>query len=102
MGIMSAAERVPAFDASQSTLSEREHQVLELERYWWRFAGAKEQAIRETLDMSSTRYYQVLNALIDRPEALKVDPLLVKRLRRLRDQRQRQRTARRLGFDERS
>ena len=49
--------------------------------------------------MSSTRYYQVLNALIDRPEALVHDPLLVRRLRRLRASRQRQRSARRLGFD---
>jgi hypothetical protein len=49
--------------------------------------------------MSSTRYYQVLNALIDRPEALEADPLLVRRLRRLRSARQRQRSARRLGFE---
>ena len=49
--------------------------------------------------MSSTRYYQVLNALIDRPEALAVDPMLVKRLRRLRSARQRQRSARRLGIE---
>ena len=49
--------------------------------------------------MSSARYYQVLNALIDRSEALAADPLLVRRLRRLRASRQRQRQARRLGFD---
>ena len=47
----------------------------------------------------STRYYQVLNALIDRPEALAFDPLLVRRLRRLRAARQRARSARRLGFE---
>ena len=50
---------------------------------WWKYAGAKEQAIRAQFGMSATRYYQVLNALIDRPEALAFDPLLVKRLRRL-------------------
>jgi hypothetical protein len=49
--------------------------------------------------MSATRYYQVLNALIDRPEALAFDPLLVRRLRRLRAARQRARSARRLGFE---
>ena len=57
------------------------------------------EAVREKFDMSSTRYYQVLNALIDRPEALEADPLLVRRLRRLRPPRQRQRSARRLGFE---
>ena len=80
-------------------LSERDAAMLAFERQWWKYAGAKEQAVREKFDMSSTRYYQVLNALIDRPEALVHDPLLVRRLRRLRATRQRQRSARRLGFD---
>ena len=86
-------------NASSSELSERDRDILEFERQWWKYAGAKEQAVREKFDMSSTRYYQVLNALIDRPEALVHDPLLVRRLRRLRATRQRQRSARRLGFD---
>jgi len=86
-------------DASSSELSERDRDILEFERQWWKYAGAKEQAVREKFDMSSTRYYQVLNALIDRPEALACDPMLVKRLRRLRASRQRARSARRLGFD---
>ena len=80
-------------------LSGRDAAMLDFERQWWKYAGAKEQAVREKFDMSSTRYYQVLNALIDRPEALAHDPLLVRRLRRLRATRQRQRSARRLGFD---
>ena len=80
-------------------LTERDAAMLDFERQWWKYAGAKEQAVREQFDMSSTRYYQVLNALIDRPEALAHDPLLVRRLRRLRATRQRQRSARRLGFD---
>ena len=80
-------------------LSARDREILEFERHWWKYAGAKEQAVREKFDMSSTRYYQVLNALIDRDEALAADPLLVRRLRRLRSQRQRQRSARRLGFE---
>ena len=80
-------------------ISERDAAMLDFERQWWKFAGAKEQAVRDNFDMSSTRYYQVLNALIDRPEALAHDPLLVRRLRRLRATRQRQRSARRLGFD---
>ncbi len=86
--------------ASQATpLSERDAEILAFERQWWKYAGAKEQAVREKFQMSATRYYQVLNALIDKPEALAVDPLLVKRLRRLRETRQRVRSARRLGID---
>jgi hypothetical protein len=69
------------------------------ERQWWKYAGAKEQAIKELFDMSATRYYQVLNALIDNPSALETDPMLIKRLRRLRASRQRQRSARRLGLN---
>ena len=72
----------PAGSPSGSGLSERERELLAFERQWWKFAGAKEQAIRELFDMSATRYYQVLNALIDRPDALEFDPMLVKRLRR--------------------
>ena len=89
----------PAGSPSGSGLSDRERELLAFERQWWKFAGAKEQAVREKFGMSSTRYYQVLNALIDRPEALEHDPLLVRRLRRLRATRQRARSARRLGFE---
>jgi hypothetical protein len=81
-------------------LTDRERALLDFERQWWRYAGAKENALRELFDLSATRYYQVLNALIDRPEALAYDPMLVKRLRRLRAQRQRSRSARRLGLDD--
>ena len=80
-------------------LAERDQQILEFERQWWKYAGAKEQAIRDLFDMSATRYYQVLNALIDRSEALAYDPMLIKRLRRLRATRQRTRAARRLGIE---
>jgi hypothetical protein len=82
-----------------AVLSDRDRAILEFERQWWRYAGAKEQAVRELFEMSATRYYQVLNALIDRPEAFAHDPMLVKRLRRLRSARQRTRSARRLGLD---
>jgi hypothetical protein len=82
-----------------SGLARRDREILAFERQWWKYAGAKEQAIRELFDMSATRYYQVLNSLIDNPAALESDPMLVKRLRRLRTTRQRQRSARRLGID---
>jgi Protein of unknown function (DUF3263) len=83
--------------AAASGLSERSQRMLALERQWWKYAGAKEQAIRDLFDMSATHYYQILNALIDTEEALAHDPMLVKRLRRLRSSRQKGRTARRLG-----
>nr|WP_269437299.1 MULTISPECIES: DUF3263 domain-containing protein [Arthrobacter] len=80
-------------------MSEREQQMLSLERSWWKYSGAKEQAIRDLFGLSATAYYQILNALIDTEEALAHDPMLVKRLRRLRTTRQRARTARRMGTD---
>ena len=80
-------------------LDRREREILAFESQWWKYAAAKEQAIRELFDMSATRYYQVLNALIDRPESLAADPMLVKRLLRLRASRQRALSARRLGID---
>jgi len=93
----SAARDTP--DPPPDGLTERERDILAFERQWWKYAGAKEAAVREQFDLSATRYYQALNALIDRPEALIADPMLVKRLRRLRSTRQRSRSARRLGMD---
>ncbi|GGO20790.1 hypothetical protein GCM10010116_41780 [Microbispora rosea subsp. aerata] len=80
-------------------LSDRDREMLAFERRWWRYAGAKEQAIREAFGISATRYYQLLGALIDRPEALEHDPMLVKRLRRMRAGRRRDRAARRSGLN---
>jgi Protein of unknown function (DUF3263) len=75
-----------------SALSERDMRLLAFERGTWRTAGAKEQAIVEALGISATRYYQLLNELIDNPDALKFDPVLVKRLRAQRARRQRMRS----------
>jgi hypothetical protein len=74
-------------------LSRREHEMLAFEKQWWRRAGAKETAIRDRFGVPPTRYYQVLNALVDQPAALAADPLLVQRLRRLRTARQRTRSS---------
>jgi hypothetical protein len=90
---------LPAVHRPARELDRREREILAFEGQWWKYAGAKEQAVRELFDMSATRYYQVLNALIDKPEALAADPLLIKRLRRLRTGRQRTRAARRLGVE---
>ena len=84
-----------AQEPSRRPLSDRDLELLAFERQWRRYAGAKEQAIKETFGFSATRYYQLLGELIDRPEALQQDPMLVKRLRRLRCTRQRERAARR-------
>jgi hypothetical protein len=95
----SAGDNATGSAEGDDVLSRRDREILAFERQWWKYAGAKEQAIRELFDMSATRYYQVLNALIDTPAALAADPMLVKRLRRLRASRQRQRSARRLGIE---
>ncbi|WP_205623124.1 DUF3263 domain-containing protein [Sciscionella marina] len=87
------------FDMEASGLTSREQEILAFERQWWKYAGAKERAIRELFDMPSTRYYQVLNALVDKQEAMRADPMLVKRLRRVRSSRQRARAASRLGIE---
>ncbi|MBJ8339629.1 MULTISPECIES: DUF3263 domain-containing protein [Antrihabitans] len=94
-----AGNSANATERGEDGLTRREHDILSFERQWWKYAGAKEEAIKELFDMSATRYYQVLNTLVDRPEALAADPMLVKRLRRLRASRQKARAARRLGFE---
>ncbi len=81
-------------DAATGALSERELRILEFERQWWRHGGAKEEAIRRDFGLSSARYYQLLNALIDTPGALRSDPMLVKRLRNARELRVQARASR--------
>ncbi|MEH1125711.1 DUF3263 domain-containing protein [Micromonospora sp. CPCC 206061] len=83
----------PASDevAPEPELTEREVQILAFESKWWKHAGAKEQAIRDAFDLSATRYYQILNGLLDNPAALAHDPVVVGRLRRLRSTRARTR-----------
>lgn len=80
-------------------VTERDIEILDFERSWWKHAGVKEQAIKERFDMSATRYYQLLNELLEQPAAMAHDPILVKRLKRLRVYRQRQRVARQLGAE---
>ena len=79
---------------SPAGLSELEARILEFEGTWWKFAGAKESAIKELFDLNAPRYYQLLNDIIDREDALIAAPMLVKRLRRLREARMSARTAR--------
>lgn len=74
-------------------LTDREHMMLELEGSWWKYAGAKDSHVRERFGVSPVRYYQELNALIDRPEAMAAHPMIVRRLQRLRQARRRQRSS---------
>jgi hypothetical protein len=91
------SEFMPIND-SAAGLSELEIKMLEFERTWWRHAGAKESSIKELFNLTPPAYYQLLNNLIDRPAALMAEPLLVKRLLRLREQRTASRSSARLGF----
>jgi Protein of unknown function (DUF3263) len=84
-------EPAPSTKDDKSPLGEREREILAFERKWWKHAGAKDQAIRDRFQLSSTRYYQLLNRLLDDPDALAHDPILVQRLRRLRATRSRAR-----------
>ena len=78
-------------------LSDVERTILDIEKHWWQFAGAKESAIRDQLNMTTTRYYQVLNRLIDTERAMAAEPNLVKRLQAKRAERQLSRSLRRTG-----
>lgn len=79
-------------------LSQRDRAILDFERGWWQQQGPKERAVRERFGFSAARYQQLLNRAIDLPEALAYDPMLIRRLRRLREQRRRRRVATRLGL----
>jgi hypothetical protein len=80
-------------------LDERSRGILDFEREWWMYRGPKERVIRERFGISAARYHQLLNRIIDQPDALAYDPMLVRRLRRLREERRRKRFARRLGLE---
>ncbi|MBI4728300.1 MAG: DUF3263 domain-containing protein [Acidobacteria bacterium] len=87
-------------DARGPEMTDREREMLAFEREWWKHPGPKEREVRDRFGMSATRYYQVLSRLIEEPEALMIEPMLVRRLRRQRAARQRQRAARRFGHSE--
>jgi Protein of unknown function (DUF3263) len=82
---------------TRSDLDHRSREVLDFEREAWKLSVTKERAIRERFGFSPSRYHQLLHKVIDRPEALVYDPMLVRRLRRVREVRRRARTASGLG-----
>ena len=81
----------PAASLDRMALTDRDRAILDFERSWWTESGPKDTAIRERFELSGTRYYQLLTELLDDPEAMEYDPLLVRRLRRLRERRRRAR-----------
>jgi hypothetical protein len=89
---------MPLNNPATTGLSEFEVKMLEFERSWWRHAGVKESSIKELFNLTPPAYYQLLNNLIDREEALMAEPILVKRLRRLRESRTVARSSSKLGF----
>lgn len=89
---------LPLNDPATAGLSEFEVKMLEFERSWWRHAGVKESSIKEMFNLTPPAYYQLLNNLIDREAAVLAEPILVKRLRRLRDSRTQSRSSSKLGF----
>jgi hypothetical protein len=84
---------------AQGDAGDRWHHILDFERDWWKLGMPKELAIRDRLSLSPARYYQLLGRIIEMPEALHHDPMLVRRLRRLREARRKKRFARRLGLE---
>jgi hypothetical protein len=80
-------------------LDDRSRDLLDFEREWWMHSGPKERMIRERFGFSAARYHQLLNRIVDGDAALTYDPMLVRRLRRLREERRRKRFARRLGLE---
>jgi len=95
--VVTADEPEPAAESETEALTALQQRVLDFEQQWWRNPGAKEQAVRDTFDLSATRYYQLLNHLLDQPAALRYDPVLVRRLRRLRSDRLRARSGGSVG-----
>lgn len=83
---MASHEFTPQERAAHS-LSDRDKAILDFEREWWQHPGSKEDSIRQAFGLSAARYYQVLGPLISSQAALSYDPMLVKRLQRLRDER---------------
>lgn len=89
-------DRAVGSSAPAPALSDRDRRILDFERDYARHAGAKDEAIRSEFGLSAARYYQILNAVIDMPSAVVYDPMLVRRLQRMRETRMNARILRRV------
>jgi len=92
------SESLPLNTPAGNGLTQLEAAMLEFERTWWRHAGSKESSIKELFNLTPPAYYQLLNNLIDKDAAALAEPLLVNRLRRLRQSRNSGRSSTKLGF----
>jgi len=88
---------IPDTSVTAPELDDRSREILDFEREGWKLTIAKERAIRERFGFSAARYHQLLHRIMDSPAALAYDPMLVRRLRRVRDARRRRRVAGQLG-----
>jgi hypothetical protein len=86
-------------EPSADELDDRARELLDFEREAWKLRIPKERAIRERFGFSAARYHQLLHRTVDRPQALAYDPMLVRRIRRVREARRRRRVAGRLGLE---
>lgn len=76
-----------ADSGGEPVLDERARRILAFEARSFGHPGAKAEAVRAEFGLSAARYYRLLAELIDAPAALRYDPMLVKRLQRMRDAR---------------
>jgi hypothetical protein len=87
-------------EAPHQQLSQRDRAILDFEQSWWESATPRDQAVREQFQLTESEYAEVLNQLVASEAALLAEPLLIRRLRRLRDRRRQQHIARRTADQE--
>ena len=85
------ALRVGTGNARAVSLSKFEQDLLDFERTWWSEDQPKDAAIADQFRLTTAEYYEQLTALIDTDQALGHDPLVVRRLRRMRERRRQER-----------
>jgi hypothetical protein len=87
-------------NGNSSVLTEREKDILDFEQSWWSLSIPREQAVRDRFQLTETEYVEVLEMLIATEAALEAEPLLVRRLRRMKDRRRQEHVARRTAAQE--
>lgn len=87
-------------NGNSSVLTEREKDILDFEQSWWSLSIPREQAVRDRFQLTETEYVELLELLIATEAALEAEPLLVRRLRRMKDRRRQEHVARRTAAQE--
>jgi hypothetical protein len=78
---------------SVAVITERQQAILDFERSFWTYDDPKEALIRARFHCPADEYYAELNDLLELPEAMAHDPLVVRRLQRQRLRKRRGRLA---------